>query len=161
MAVLVGIDVRGATVWPIAAMSVPVVGYALGPRIFNRYLSELPSLAVVAGSLAIAAVFYAPFAFSNLPTHLSTEVTSSLIGLAFVPTLIGFFVFFALINEIGPVRTTVVTYVNPAVALVLGVVLLGRALHTRPGPRLPPRHRRLGARHPPAALSVDELARRE
>ena len=52
-------------------------------------------------------------------------MTASLVGLALVPTLVGFLVFFALISEIGPVRTTVVTYVNPAVALVLGVVLLG------------------------------------
>ena len=44
MALLVGIDVRGATAWPIAAMAVPVVGYAIGPRIFNRYLSDLPNL---------------------------------------------------------------------------------------------------------------------
>ena len=125
VALLVGIDVRGATAWPIAAMLVPIVGYAIGPRIFNRYLSELPNLAVVAGSLAIAALFYAPFAFSNLPAHMSTEVTWSVIGLAVGPTLAGFIVFFALIGEIGPVRTTVVTYVNPAVALILGVVLLG------------------------------------
>jgi drug/metabolite transporter (DMT)-like permease len=125
VALLVGIDVRGATAWPIAAMSVPIVGYAVGPRIFNRYLADLPNLSVVAGSLAIAAICYAPFAFSNLPAHLSTEVTWSVVGLAVGPTLVGFIVFFALIGEIGPVCTTVVTYVNPAVALVLGVVLLG------------------------------------
>jgi len=125
VALLVGIDVRGATTWPIAGMSVTIVGYALGPRILNRYLSDLPNLAVVAGSTAIAALFYAPFAFSNLPAHLSVEVTWSVIGLALGPTLAGFIVFFALVGEIGPVRTTIVTYVNPAVALVLGVVLLG------------------------------------
>jgi drug/metabolite transporter (DMT)-like permease len=34
-------------------------------------------------------------------------------------------VFFALIAEVGPVRATVFTYVNPAVAAVLGVLLLG------------------------------------
>jgi drug/metabolite transporter (DMT)-like permease len=124
VALLVGVDVRGATVWPIAAMLVPVFGYAMGPRIFNRYLSDLPSLSVVAGSLAVAAICYTPFALSNLPAHLSAEVTWSVIGLAVVPTLAGFLVFFALINEIGPVRTIVVTYVNPAVALVLGVALL-------------------------------------
>lgn len=122
---LVGIDVRGATVLPIAAIGVPAVGYALGPRILNRYFSDLPGLGVVAGSLAIAGAFYAPFAFSNLPKHLSTEVIAALIGLALVPTLLGFLVFFALISEIGPVRTTVVTYVNPAVALLLGIALLG------------------------------------
>ena len=124
VALLVGIDVRGTAALPIAMIAVPAVGYAVGPRILNRYLSDLPGLGVVAGSCAIAGLFYAPFAFSNLPTHLSTEVTLSLVGLALVPTLLGFLVFFALINEIGPVRTTVVTYVNPAVALVLGIGLL-------------------------------------
>jgi len=125
VALLVGIDVRGATALPIAEMLVPIVGYALGPRIFNRYLSDLPNLGVVAASLAIAAIVYAPFAFSNLPAHLSTEVAASVVGLVLVPTFLGFVVFFALISEIGPVRTTIVTYVNPAVALVLGVALLG------------------------------------
>ncbi len=125
VAVLVGVDVRGATVLPIAGVMVAAVGYAIGPRIFNRYLSDLPSHAVVAGSLAVVAIVYAPFGLSNLPAHLSLEVAASLIGLALVPTLAGFLVFFALINEIGPVRTTVVTYVNPAVAVILGIALLG------------------------------------
>ena len=102
--------------------------YAIGPRVFNRYLSDLPNLGVVAASLAVAAIAYAPFALSDLPSHLSPEVLWSLIGLALIPTLAGFLVFFALINEIGPVRTTVVTYVNPAVAIILGVVLLGEPL---------------------------------
>jgi drug/metabolite transporter (DMT)-like permease len=124
VALLVGIDVRGATVVPIAEIAVPAVGYALGPRILNRYFSDLPGLGVVAASLAVAGAFYAPFTFSNWPKHLSMEVIASLVGLALVPTLLGFLVFFALIGEIGPVRTTVVTYVNPAVALVLGVVFL-------------------------------------
>jgi len=124
VALLVGIDVRGATAWPIAAMSVPIVGYAVGPRIFNRYLADLPNLSVVAGSLAIAAICYAPFAFS---TCRRICPPSDLVGgrPRSRPTLVGFIVFFALIGEIGPVCTTVVTYVNPAVALVLGVVLLG------------------------------------
>ena len=87
-------------------MTVLIVGYALGPRIFNRYLSDLPSLGVLAGSLAIAAIVYAPFGFSNLPADPSTEATWSVIGLAAVPTFAGFVVFFALIGEIGPVRTT-------------------------------------------------------
>jgi drug/metabolite transporter (DMT)-like permease len=33
-------------------------------------------------------------------------------------------VFFALIREVGPNRATVITYVNPAVAVVLGVLVL-------------------------------------
>jgi drug/metabolite transporter (DMT)-like permease len=124
VALLVGIDVRGATAWSMAAVFVAAVGYAVAPRLFNHYLSDLPSLGVIAASLAIAAIVYAPFGLSNLPVHLSIEVTASLIGLAFIPTLAGFLVFFALVREIGPARTNVVTYVNTAVALILGVVLL-------------------------------------
>jgi len=125
VALLVGIDVRGATALPIAGVLLAAVGYALGPRVFNRYLSDLPNLGVVAASLALAAVGYAPYGLANLPRHLSDEVVLSLIALALVPTLAGFLVLFALIQEIGPVRPTVVTYVNPAVALIHGVVLLG------------------------------------
>ena len=124
VALLVGIDVRGATAWSIAAVFVAAVGYAVAPRLFNHYLSDLPSLGVIATSLAIAALVYAPFGLSDLPAHLPTEVIASLIGLAFIPTLAGFLVFFALVREIGPARTNVVTYVNTAVALILGVVLL-------------------------------------
>jgi len=115
---------------------------------------------VVAGSLAIAAIVYAPFALSNLPAHMSTEVTWSVVGLAVVPTFAGFIVFFALIGEIGPVRTTVVTYVNPAVALILGVALLGEPFTARPRRRLPAGHRRLGARDPPAPGCRRQLASR-
>lgn len=125
VALLVGIDVRGATALPIAGVLVAAVCYAIGPRLFNRYLSDLPNLGVVAASLGIVAIVYAPFALSNLPAHLSLEVAASLAGLALVPTFAGFLVFFALIGEIGPVRTTVVTYLNPAVALILGIALLG------------------------------------
>ena len=66
-----------------------------------------------------------------------------------VCTALAFFLFFQLIAEVGPVWATVITYVNPAVAAVLGVlvlresftagmavgfalVLLGSVLSTRP-----------------------------
>ena len=125
VALLVGIDVAGATVVPIVMVLVASVGYAVGPRIFAHQLSHLPDLGVVAASLAVTAVVYAPYGLTHLPSHLSAEVIWSVVTLALVCTAGGFFVFFQVINEIGPARATVVTYVNPAVALVAGVVLLG------------------------------------
>ena len=50
---------------------------------------------------------------------------SSLVGLIVVCTVGGFLTFFALIGEIGPMRAIVITYLNPAVAVLLGVVVLG------------------------------------
>jgi drug/metabolite transporter (DMT)-like permease len=46
------------------------------------------------------------------------------LALGVICTAIAFLVFFALIAEVGPVRATVITYVNPAVAVALGVTLL-------------------------------------
>jgi drug/metabolite transporter (DMT)-like permease len=39
--------------------------------------------------------------------------------------VVAFLLFFALIREVGPARTTVFTYVNPLVAVLLGVAVLG------------------------------------
>jgi drug/metabolite transporter (DMT)-like permease len=81
---------------------------------------------VVAVSIALPAVVYAPLGLTHLPATLppvSVLVSVALLGV--VCTAIAFLLFFALIAEAGPVRATFITYVNPAVALVLGVILLG------------------------------------
>jgi drug/metabolite transporter (DMT)-like permease len=81
----------------------------------------------VTTSLLLGSVIYAPFALTNIPHHVSGETIEAVAGLAFGCTAIGFLAFFALIAEVGPARATVITYVNPAVAVLLGVV----ALHER------------------------------
>jgi len=122
---LVGFDLHGTSLTAVAEVAVPAVGYALGPLIISRRLSDLPSLGVVSASVALTAVVYAPAALTHRPAHLSLEVVGAVAGLAFVCTALAFLIFFALIAEIGPARSTVITYVNPAVAVLLGVVLLG------------------------------------
>jgi drug/metabolite transporter (DMT)-like permease len=121
---LVGFDLRGTDLVALVEMTVPAVGYALGPLIISRRLSDLPSLGVVSGSVALCALAYAPAALTHLPAHISLEVLGAVAGLAFLCTALAFLLFFALIAEIGPARSTVITYVNPAVAVVLGVALL-------------------------------------
>jgi drug/metabolite transporter (DMT)-like permease len=102
------------------------VCYAIGPIILSRKLAELPALDVVAASLVLSAIVYAPLAAWRWPSSLpSGRVLLSVVGLAVACTAVAFLVFFALIAEVGPVRATVITYVNPAVAAVLGVSILG------------------------------------
>ncbi len=92
-------------------------------------MSDLPALGVIAGSLLLAAVAYAPAALVQLPhAWPSGEVIAASIALGVVCTAIAFLIFFALIAEVGPVRATVITYVNPAVAVTLGVLLLHERL---------------------------------
>ena len=125
---IVGFDVRGASWIGITEVAIVVVGYAVGPAIASRYLSGLPGLNVSAFSLALCGIAYAPFALTELPKALpSAGVLASVAILAVVCTALAFVLFFALIGEVGPVRSTVITYVNPAVAAVLGVVVLREA----------------------------------
>jgi drug/metabolite transporter (DMT)-like permease len=125
VAAIVGVNLEGASVVPLVQVGLVAVCYAVGPAILQRWLSDLPSYGVIAASLAVTAVIYAPIAAFQLPDERpSTEALLSVVGLALVCTALAFVVFFALIAEVGPVRATVITYVNPAVAAVLGVVIL-------------------------------------
>jgi drug/metabolite transporter (DMT)-like permease len=125
VAALVGLDFGRVGLVPLAEILVVVVGYTSGPIVLSRSLSDLPSLGVIAASLTIAAVVYAPVAALQVPKHLRLDVILSVAGLGVVCTALAFLIFFALIAEVGPVRATVITYVNPAVAAILGVTLLG------------------------------------
>jgi len=126
---LVGLNLDGASVGSLAEIAVVAVCYAVGPIVLARHLSDLPSLGVIAVSLGAAALVYVPIGAFSAPSKLpSGKVLASVLGLAVVCTALAFLVFFALIAEVGPVRATVITYVNPAVAAVLGVALLDERL---------------------------------
>ena len=130
VAALVGVDVRGAAVVPVIMVLIPAVGYALGPLVIARRLDDLDGIGVTTVCLALASVVYAPVALARLPGHLSPATVLSVIGLIVLCTALGFVLFFQLILEVGPARSTVVTYVNPAVAVALGVVVLHEPLTT-------------------------------
>ena len=122
---IVGLDLRASGVTALLQMAVVVVGYALGPAILSRYLTGVPSVSVTGISLAVCAVAYAPLAATHWPQAMpSAAVLASVAVLAVVCTAAAFLLFFALIAEIGPVRSTVITYVNPAVAALAGITIL-------------------------------------
>ncbi|MFD0360482.1 DMT family transporter [Nocardia sp. GCM10030253] len=128
VAALVGLDVDLSHPAAIGAIALTTLGYAIGPIIINRALADLPPLGVVTASLILAAVIYAPFASLQWPTHITADAAWSVLGLAVICTAAAFLVFFALISEVGPARATVITYINPAVAILLGVTLLDEPL---------------------------------
>jgi drug/metabolite transporter (DMT)-like permease len=125
VAALVGFEVGGGDVGAVIAVAVVAVCYAVGPLILSRWLSHLPGLGVITLSLALTALVYLPLGLAQAPSSWpATKVVLAVCGLAVVCTAVAFLVFFALIAEIGPTRSTVITYVNPAVAVLLGVTLL-------------------------------------
>ena len=123
---IVGLDLHATSILSLAEVGGVAVCYAVGPAILSRYLADLPAVAVIAVSLVLCCAAYAPVAAFQLPAALPRSgVVASVVVLALVCTALAFLLFFALIAEVGPVRATVITYVNPAVAAVLGVAALG------------------------------------
>jgi len=129
VAVLVGLNVSFRDLGAVGEVGLVAIGYAAGPLIIARRLPGLPAVGVVAASLALTAIAYAPLALPQLPRTLPSGQVLLAVGiLAIVCTALAFLLFFALIGEVGPVRATVITYFNPAVALLLGVWLLREPL---------------------------------
>lgn len=129
VAALVGLDIQVGTITALAALAFTVLGYAIGPFIVDGPLKGVPSLGVIAVAMTINAVIYAPFAVATWPTtSVPAPAWFSVIALGAVCTALAFIVFFALIKEVGASRTTVITFINPAVALVLGVLVLSEPI---------------------------------
>ena len=130
---LVGIDVagNGAELLGAVAIFVAAVGYAIGPMIVKLGLDGLDSRAVIGAALLIATVILAPFAALQTPSRTPTiGAFAAVATLGALCTAVAFVVYTLLIREAGTSRATVITYINPLVAVVLGVTLLGE----RPGP---------------------------
>jgi len=112
---------------PILELLGVVVCYATGPLIIQRWLSDVPRYGVSASSLILGALLFAPVTIPKLPDlvrNVSLAPALAVIGLAVICTALAFVLFFALIAEVGGARATVITFVNPAVAVVLGALLL-------------------------------------
>jgi drug/metabolite transporter (DMT)-like permease len=130
--VLVGIDVAGnlRELLGAGAVLLAAVGYAGGPMILKRHLAALDPRTAMGTSLALAAVALTPFALLDLPARTpSGTAIGAIIVLGLLCTAAAFALMAVLIAEIGPGRALVITYVNPVVAVALGVTILGE----RPG----------------------------
>lgn len=122
---IVGLDISGAQWLAVLALAITAFGYALGPIIVDLRLSQVPSLPVIAVAITANAVVYAPFAWLQRPTApVPVGTWVAVIALGLVCTALAFILFFALIAEVGPARTTLITYINPAVAVILGTIVL-------------------------------------
>ncbi|HEU5228464.1 MAG TPA: DMT family transporter, partial [Ktedonobacteraceae bacterium] len=100
--------------------------YAFSALLIKRPpIVSLSSLSIATVQCVTATVVLLPLAVMHLPSHLpSLEVMVSLVVLGTICTALAYLTFFALLVEVGASRGTVFTYVNPAVSVILGVLLL-------------------------------------
>ena len=127
VAALVGLDVEGGRTRAVVLVGIVVVCYAVAPLVVSRWLDDVPSTGVTAAALGLTALAYAPVGSRGLEVP-SARVALAVVLLALLCTVAALLAFFALIAEAGPQRALVITFVNPAVALVLGIALLGEPL---------------------------------
>lgn len=129
VALIVGFNLGASSALALVEVAVVVAGYSLGPVILSRSLKGVPAVNVNGVVLAVCCLVYAPLALVQWPHGgIALEAAAAVAVLAVLCTAIAFILFFALIQEIGPVRATVITYINPAVAAVLGVAVLREPL---------------------------------
>jgi drug/metabolite transporter (DMT)-like permease len=97
--------------------------------IANTVLADVPSIGVIAVSVAVVAALYLPWTVAGFSGGgVSTDVVVAVVVLGLVCTALAFVLFFRLIALAGPVRATVITFINPAVAIGLGLLVLGEPL---------------------------------
>lgn len=122
---LIGFAEQPVELWPVLALGASALGYAHGPIIVARKLADADDGAVVVASLIVAAVLYLPFVPAYWPARFPLDASLAVIALAVVCTALAFQLLFALIAEVGASRATVIAYLKPAVAVLLGVAVLG------------------------------------
>ncbi len=127
---LVGIDSLLGHIDPLWVSAVVLAArrYAIAPIMANVKMREVPTSGVIGLSMALVALVYSPSAISELPSELAAEPTAhawiALVVLGLVCSALAFVIFFDLLKEVGPVKASLITYVNTAVALLLGTLFL-------------------------------------
>ena len=113
----------------IAMVLVAAIGYSYAVMMVQSALPHVSGIAINAVAMALTALFYLPFTVVQWPTHeISNEAIGAIIGLGVLSTGAAFVAFFALAAIIGVARGSLVTYLNTAFAVVLGVIILNEPL---------------------------------
>lgn len=130
VAALVGLDVSadaGELVGILAGLGA-ALPYAIGAMLLKRHLSDLDPIAAMGGALVLASVLLTPFALVTLPgASPSSAAWGSVAVLGVICTAAGLALMARLVSEVGAGRALVVTYINPVIAVALGIVFLGES----------------------------------
>ena len=136
VATLVGLDVKADSWWAVAACMITVIGYSTAPILISSKLADVPSSGIITLGMIFVALLYLPIVAWQIHDGswytgtVNANTWLALVWLGVVCTAIAFIAFFALIDEVGPIRSSVITYINPAVAVILGVLFLSEPITT-------------------------------
>jgi drug/metabolite transporter (DMT)-like permease len=113
----------------VGCMVLATVGYAIGPLIIQRHLGELESIGPIASSLLVASVLLLVPAVLTFPQAVPSAIALfSIAVLGLVCTATAMLLMFYLVSHAGASRASVITYINPIVATLLGMLILHERL---------------------------------
>ena len=123
-------SISGSLGWAgVVCMLLATICYAVGPLIIQRHLHGLDSIGPLAASLLVASVVLLVPAALEFPSSLpSARALVSIAVLGIVCTAIAMLLMFYLVHHAGASRASVITYINPVVATLLGVIVLDEHL---------------------------------
>jgi drug/metabolite transporter (DMT)-like permease len=125
--VLLGFDsITGAAQWfAVGCLVLAIIGYAVGPLVVQRYLVGVDEIGAVALSLGVASVILLPLALLYPPPALPAVLSLVSIGiLGLFSTAGALLLYFYVIHAAGAARASIVAYISPAIAALLGVAVL-------------------------------------
>jgi drug/metabolite transporter (DMT)-like permease len=114
----------------IAMMLITAMSYSYAVNMISQKLPDVSGIAINGVAMIFTAIAYAPLMIAQFPetSTVSKDAAISLIALGVFSTSLAFISYFIVMKEIGPARASVITYVNTAVAVVLGVLILSEPL---------------------------------
>ncbi|MGA2563207.1 MAG: EamA family transporter [Steroidobacteraceae bacterium] len=123
-------SISGPLGWAgVGCIALATIGYAIGPLIVQRHLKLIDPFGPIAGSLLVAGLMLLPAALCSLPAQMPSALALACIAvLGVVCTALAMLLLFYLIGHAGAARASVITYINPAVASLLGVAILHERL---------------------------------
>ena len=124
---LVGIESITGTSNPkaIAMVILAAIMYAYAVLMITTNLPGVDGIAINGVAMGLTCLFYTPIAIATWPSNpVSADAIAALVVLGVFSTAIAFMLFFIVIVEIGVARGSLTTYVNTAVAVVLGILIL-------------------------------------
>jgi drug/metabolite transporter (DMT)-like permease len=129
-AVLAGGKAAGASFgWAAAAGTFASALYAVGGIVLKRRLGDLPPNALAAATLGVGALAVLPVAVAHWPTHaVPARAWAAAAVLGIVCTGLANSVYFRLVQRIGAVRSSVVTYLVPLFGIAWAWIWLDEPL---------------------------------
>jgi len=105
---------------------IAAIGYAWAVTMVTAKIPHIEPISINAVAMVFTMFVYLPFLILHAPEKTpSIEAIGSVVVLGLFPTALAFILFFQLIKDIGTARGSLVTYLNTAFAVLLGVIILG------------------------------------